>query len=79
MKISKKFAPVLILLGVGALSGLAFLSSQGAATAETANAQAAPKSETHAEAAAEQNCEDREVAIDEGYALSRKETRRVCH
>jgi hypothetical protein len=78
MKISQTLTPAVIVLAFGVGMSLAFFTSQRAATAETGARQSA---ETHADAGgiASPVCEDREVEIDEGYALSRKEKRRVCH
>ncbi|MBB4196257.1 hypothetical protein CCR94_00075 [Rhodoblastus sphagnicola] len=81
MKISKTLTPAVVLVAFGVGIGLAFFTSQGAATAETGAAQTV-RAETHADAsssAASAVCEDREVEMDEGYALTRKEKRRVCH
>ena len=81
MKISKTLAPAVVMLAFGVGVGLAFFTSQGAATAETSAGQAV-RAETQADASTSGTaavCEDREVAMDEGYALTRKEKRRVCH
>jgi hypothetical protein len=79
MKISKTLAPAVVLLSFGVGVGTAFLISQRAATAETSAPQAA-KLELRVDASGVSTfCEDREVEMDEGYALTRKEKRRVCH
>jgi hypothetical protein len=79
MKISQTLTPAVILLAFGVGLGLAFVM-QRAATAETHAAQTV-RPETHADASLGVSpiCEDREVEMDEGYALTRKERRRVCH
>ena len=71
MTIKKKLAPALVLLALGTMAGLAFFSSQRMATAEP--------NTTASIGTANTACEDRVVAVDEGYGISRKETRRVCH
>jgi hypothetical protein len=81
MKISKTLTPAVALLAFGVGLGLAFFISERAATAETSASQVA-RTETRADAGKSDGsavCEEREVAMDEGYALTRKEIRRVCH
>ena len=81
MKISKTLTPAVALLAFCVGLGLAFFSSQRAATAETSATQSV-RTETHADASTldgSATCEEREVEMDEGYALTRKEIRRVCH
>jgi hypothetical protein len=77
MEIVKKLTPAVIVVAMGAVGGLAYFSSQRAATAETPPAVA----RSEADRSTAKNpvvCEDREVEIDEGYALTRKELRHVC-
>jgi len=79
MKLSKKLTPAVIVLAIGGVGVLAYFSSQREATAETP--QTVTRTEAHAGASDSTTpvvCEDHEVEIDEGYALSRKELRRVC-
>jgi hypothetical protein len=78
MKLSKKLTPAVIVLAMGVVGVLGYFSSQRAATAETP--PTATRAEGHADATgAVAVCEDREVEVDEGYALSRKEVRHICH
>jgi len=81
MKISKTLTPAVVLLTFGVGLGLTFITSQGSATAET-SAGSSGKFDARVNALALDGsaiCEDREVEMDEGYALTRKEKRRVCH
>ncbi|MCW2282931.1 uncharacterized protein involved in exopolysaccharide biosynthesis [Rhodoblastus acidophilus] len=74
MKISQALAPAVVLLAFGVGVGTAFLV-QRTATAEP-NAQQTVQIDSSSVSAI---CEDREVEMDEGYAITRKEKRRVCH
>jgi len=76
MKIWKPLAPAVVLLAFGVGVGLAFVM-EAAATAET---KASVRAEAGIDSATVSSiCEEREVEMDEGYALTRKEKRRVCH
>ena len=79
MKISKTLAPAVVLLAFCVGVGLAFLISERAATAETSALQAARAEIRVGSSSVSAICEDREVEMDEGYALTRKEKRRFCH
>lgn len=74
MKISNALAPAVVLLAFGVGVGAAFLV-QRTATAEP-NAQQTVQIDSSSVSSI---CEDREVEMDEGYAITRKEKRRVCH
>jgi hypothetical protein len=77
MKTSKKLTPAFVLLALGLVTGMAFFNTQRTATAETNAAQTTRAAD--ASTAQTTACEDREVEMDEGYAMTRKEIRRVCH
>jgi len=86
MKTSNKFAPALIVLAVAAVFGFGFVSqvgkvmAEGAAQAvEAVSARAVEAVSVQARAGEERQCEQREVETDEGYGVSRKEMRLVCH
>jgi hypothetical protein len=87
MKTSNKIAPALFLLAVGTAFGFGFVSQVGKVMAEgvvQAVQSVAVQASTavHATAAVasdDQVCEQREVEADEGYGISRKEMRVVCH
>jgi hypothetical protein len=74
MKISQALAPAVVLVAFGVGLGAALLA-QRAATAEP-NAQQTVQIDSSSVSSI---CEEREVEMDEGYALTRKEKRRVCH
>lgn len=79
MKSSKRLMPVLLLLGLFAISAVAYLSPVGQVMAEGgAQAVAAVSVQADADAGRDRHCEDREVEADEGYGVSHKEIRRVC-
>ena len=78
MKISQALAPAVVLVAFGVGVGGAFFL-QRATTAE-AHASSTVRIESRIDPARVSSiCEDREVEMDEGYALTRKEKRRVCH
>ena len=78
MKVSRKLTRALFLLAFGACLALAAVSQVGKVMAEdgpneeAVTTQAALRSD-------DRGCERQEVETDEGYGLSRKETRLVCH
>ncbi len=81
MKTSKKIAPVLFLLALLTVFGFGVLwqgdkvMAEGAADAmQAASFQASATSSDRT-----QKCEQREVEADEGYGVSRKEVRLICH
>ena len=74
MKISQALTPAVALLAFGVGIGAAFVL-QRAATAET---NLSPTVQVDS-ASVSSICEDRVVEMDEGYALTRREKRRVCH
>jgi hypothetical protein len=78
MKASRKLTRALFLLAIGAGLGLAAVSQVGKVMAEDgANGEVmATQAALHSD---DRDCERREVETDEGYGLSRKETRLVCH
>ncbi len=77
MKSSIHLMPALFLLGLLGFFALATLSPMGQVMAE---GEAQGFSAAYQDAAVQnQQCEDREVEADEGYGVSHKETRRVCH
>ena len=77
MKSSIHLMPALFLLGLLGLFGFATLSPMGQVMAEDGSPSF--NAAYQADAAQNQQCEDREVEADEGYGVSHKETRRVCH
>jgi len=78
MKISQTLTPAVALLAFGVGIGLAFVL-QRAATAETKATQTVRNESRIDSTSVSSICEEREVEMDEGYALTRKEKRRVCH
>jgi hypothetical protein len=78
MKTSNKFAPALIVLAVAAVFGFGFVTQVGKVMAEGV-AQTVEAASVQAQAGEERQCEQREVEADEGYGVSRKEMRLVCH
>jgi hypothetical protein len=80
MKTSNKIGSALFALAVGAVFGFGFGSPVGAVMAEgVAQAVRAVGVQTRAEDDPARQCEEREVEADEGYGVSRKEMRLVCH
>ncbi len=77
MKSSIQLMPALFLLGLLGFFGLALLSPMGQVLAE--GGSRGISADYQADAAQSQQCEDREVEADEGYGVSHKEIRRVCH
>jgi hypothetical protein len=90
MKTSIKFAPALCILAAVALYGLGFVSPVGmvnaegvleavqAVAAQAVSTQAVSTPAKPGENDQARQCEEREVAADEGYGVSRKEVRLVC-
>jgi hypothetical protein len=81
MKTSRKFAPALFLLAVVAVFGFAVISQVGKVMAEgVAQAVEAVSVQASADVSSDEpKCEQREVEADEGYGVSRKEVRLICH
>ena len=80
MKTSKKFTPLLFLLALAAAMALGVVSQVGKVMAEGGGNGADQAAETQAALNSDdRTCEQREVQTDEGYGLSRTETRLVCH
>ena len=87
MKTSNKIAPALCLLAVVAAFGFGFVSQVGKVMAEgvvqaveSVAVQATTAVQATAAAASDDRiCEEREVEADEGYGVSRKEMRVICH
>lgn len=81
MKTSKKIAPVLFLLALLAVFGFGFLwqgdKVMAEAAANTVEAASFQSSATRDDQS--RKCEQREVEADEGYGVSRKEVRVICH
>ncbi len=78
MKTSKKFTPALFLLALAVALALGVVSQVGKVMAEDGVRDA--EQTTHAALVTDdRSCEQREVETDEGYGLSRKEVRFVCH
>jgi hypothetical protein len=79
MKTSNKFASALFVLAGAALFGVGFVSPVGKVMAEgVAQAvQAVAIQTTDGERA--RQCEEREVEADEGYGVSTKVIRLICH
>jgi Flp pilus assembly protein TadG len=80
MKTSRHFAPTLLLLAVAAAFGLGVVSQVGAVVADSAAdaAQAVAVQANSLRGDHERRCEQRDVAADEGYGVSRMERRMVC-
>ena len=78
MKTSKKIAPALLVLAIAAVFGFGFASPVGKVMAEGV-AQAVEAASVQARTGDQRQCEQREVETDEGYGVSRKEMRLVCH
>ena len=79
MKTSHKFAPALFVLAVAALFGVGFVSPVGKVMAEgVVQAVQAVTVQTSGGENARQ-CEEREVEADEGYGVSSKVIRIICH
>jgi hypothetical protein len=77
MKSSIHLMPALFLLALLGFFALAYLSPVGQVMAEGGSQGFNATYQT--ETAQSQQCEDREVEADEGYGVSHKEIRRVCH
>ncbi|HUO54902.1 MAG TPA: hypothetical protein VMU18_09185 [Rhodoblastus sp.] len=68
------------MLGLLGFFALAYLSPVGEVMAESgARTVGAAAYQADASAAPATQCEDREVEADEGYGVSHKEIRRICH
>jgi hypothetical protein len=80
MKTSKRLMSVLFLLGLFGFFAAAYFSPVGLVMAEgAARAVDATSFQADANEAQPQQCEDHEVEADEGYGISRKVVRHVCH
>jgi hypothetical protein len=80
MKTSKNIARALLVFGIAAFVGFGFVSPVGKVMAEgVAQAVEAVAIQASAASSADRQCEQREVEADEGYGISRKEIRIVCH
>ena len=79
MKTSHKFAPALFVLAGAALFAVGFVSPVGKVMAEgvVQAVQAVTIQTSDGESA--RQCEEREVEADEGYGVSSKVIRTVCH
>jgi Flp pilus assembly protein TadG len=80
MKTSRQIAPTLLLLAVAAAFGIGVLSQVGSVMADGAAdaAQAVAIQANTILGDREHRCEERDVAADEGYGVSRMERRLVC-
>lgn len=80
MKTSRQIAPTLLFLAVAAAFGLGVLSQAGNVMADSAAdaPQAVAVQAGSVLGDRERRCEEREVAADEGYGVSRMERRMVC-
>ena len=80
MKTSRQIAPTLLLLAVAAAFGFGILSQVGNVMADSAAdaAQAVSMQTNSVLVDRDRRCEEREVAADEGYGVSRMEKRLIC-
>jgi hypothetical protein len=81
MKTSRQFAPALFVLGAMIIFGIGFVSPVGKVMAEgVAEAVEAVTVQASAnDGDRARICEEREVEADEGYGVSSKVIRLICH
>ena len=81
MKASYKLAPALVVMALVAAVTFAIgsLSQSTSVFAEGSAGHEQPAAQINTANVNAESCESREVAVDEGYGVSRREIRRICH